>query len=285
MSSRAFNFLNRIKNKSIDRIMTNTHVSTSYQYIQNFDTASEEDCIKLDTINREIYRKNMELYELISKKIETNNAMFKIDSPPQSPSEPNNHEKYISYKMRNIHNNVKYQSFAICYLLTKGYKLSFDKIDNKTEHDFEAYEAIDIFQKLENMSIDNVFKDKNYEFYTMKPMMSNLNMQIHSKYPYQQQQNLYPQKNHYMYNENNMEQSYTESKNIIKYVNMYPNIYPSVPSAPSAPSAHNNIDNIDNIDSTNNINNTYNTNNTNDMNNINNTDLLPPKYDKDKHNK
>jgi hypothetical protein len=167
MSSKNSGLLNRLKSKSIDKLFSNTNqITTSYQYIENFENVSEEDCIKLDNINREIYKKNMELYELINKKIEHKNAMFKIETPPQPPSEPNNHEKYISYKMRNVSYNVKYQSLAICYLISKGYRLNFDKIESKLEFDFEPYEAIELFQKLENISIENAFKNKNYEYYT-----------------------------------------------------------------------------------------------------------------------
>jgi hypothetical protein len=166
MSSKNFGFLTKLKSKSFDKILTNNNnITTSYQYIDNFDVVSEEDCIKLDNINREIYKKNMELFDSINKKIEYKNAMFKIDNPPLPPSNPNNHEKYISYKLRNIENNVRYQSFAVCYLLNKGYHIYFDKIDNKTELDFEPHDAIEFVQKLENMTIENIMKNKKYEFY------------------------------------------------------------------------------------------------------------------------
>lgn len=167
MSSKNSGLLNRIKSKSIDKLFSQTaQITTSYQYIENFENVSEEDCIRLDNINREIYKKNMELYEIINKKIENRNAMFKIETPPQPPSEPNNHDKYISYKIRNVSYNVKHQSLAICYLISKGYRLRFDKFDDKTELDFEPYEAIEIFQKIENISIENAFKNKNYDFYS-----------------------------------------------------------------------------------------------------------------------
>jgi len=175
MSSKNSGLLNRIKSKSIDKLFSQTaQITTSYQYIENFENVSEEDCIRLDNINREIYKKNMELYEIINKKIEHRNAMFKIETPPQPPSEPNNHDKYISYKMRNVSYNVKHQSLAICYLISKGYRLRFDKLDDKTELDFEPYEAIDIFQKIENISIENAFKNKNYEYYTLNFIPHNI---------------------------------------------------------------------------------------------------------------
>ncbi len=170
MSSKSSGLLNRIKSKSIDRLFSQSaQITTSYQYIENFENVSEEDCIKLDNINREIYKKNMELYDTINKKIENHNAMFKIDIPPQPPSEPNNHEKFISYKIRNVSLNVRHQSMAITYLIKKGYKLHFDKIENKTEYDFEPYEAIELFQKLENITVENALKNKLYEYNNKLP--------------------------------------------------------------------------------------------------------------------
>lgn len=165
MSSKNYGFLNKLRSKSFDKFLTTNNVTTSYQHIDNFNVVSEEDCIKLDNLNRTIYKKNMELYETIIKKIENKNAMFKIDNAPIPPPEPNNHEKYISYKLRNTENNVRYQSFAVCYLLNKGYHIYFDKIDNKTELDFEPFEAIELVQKLENTNIENLIKNKKYEFY------------------------------------------------------------------------------------------------------------------------
>ena len=101
----------------------------------------------------------MDLYENIAKQIENKNAMFKIDIPPSPPSEPNNYDKFISHRLRNVSRNVRYQSFAVNYLLSKGYKLIFEQKENKSEMDFEPYEAIDIFEKLEGVSIDMALKN------------------------------------------------------------------------------------------------------------------------------
>ena len=69
----------------------------------------------------------MDLYENISKQIEHKNAMFKINSPPLPPSEPNNYDRFIASRLRNVSRNVRYQSYAIQYLLNKGYKLIFEQ--------------------------------------------------------------------------------------------------------------------------------------------------------------
>jgi hypothetical protein len=216
MSSKSSGLLNRIKSKSIDKLFnqSSSQITTSYQYIDNFENVSEEDCIKLDNTNREIYKKNMELYDIINKKIENKNAMFKIETPPQSPPEPNNHEKFINYKMRNVSYNVRYQTLAVCYLLSKGYKLHFNKQENKNDNDFEPFEAIELFQKLENISIEQAFKNKNYEFYT------NLNMGINIR------NNIPPS----YYKDSNTDTQYPQLSSSA------PNIYyNAIPSAPPGP--------------------------------------------------
>ena len=167
MSSKNFGFTYRFRNKSIDKLFS-PNVTTSYQHIDNFDNVSEDDCIKLDNINRDIYKKNLQLFESISKKLDNKNAMFKIDNPPNAPPEPNNHEKYIYYKLRNSHQNVLYQSFAINYLINKGYKIIFDKSDKSenleiAQYEFEPFEAIEIFNKIEKINIESLFKNKSIQ--------------------------------------------------------------------------------------------------------------------------
>jgi len=96
----------------------------------------------------------------MTKKLETRNALFKIEKAPQPPLEPNNYEKFIRYKQRNITRNVKLQTYAVQKLLDKGYKLHYDLIDNKTEIDFEPFQAIELLEKIEDDTIDNIFKNE-----------------------------------------------------------------------------------------------------------------------------
>ena len=208
MSSKNFGFTYRFRNKSIDKLFS-PNVTTSYQYIENFDNVSEDDCIKLDNINRDIYKKNLQLFESISKKLDNKNAMFKIDNPPIPPSDPNNHEKYIYTKIRNIHQNVIYQSFAINYLINKGYKIIFDKSDKSeiseiSEYEFEPFEAIDLFNKLEKINLESLFKNKsilntNLIYNLLNNDSNNHNhtkkIQILPAYPYNSN-NMYPDLTH-----------------------------------------------------------------------------------------
>ena len=189
MSRKSFSFIDKIKSKSIDKLHT-SHISSSYQYIENFDNVSEDDCIKLDNLNREIYKKNMDLYESINKKIVDNNAMFKIDTPPIPPTEPNNHDRYITYKIKNVSKNVRHQSYAVYNLIHRGYTLVFDNTENKQELEFEPHEAIELLQKITNNKIENIIKQTNLNIiktHTHIPVPSAPSNQSHEYYNYQPQ--------------------------------------------------------------------------------------------------
>ncbi len=159
MSSKGLNIIQRLRTKSFSSEKGYyTPKPLGYHYVENFDNVTEEDCIKFDNQNKEIYKRNMELYDQISKKMETQNALFKIDSPPAPPDVPNNYEKIVKHKLRNVSKNVRFQSYAIQYLLNKGYKLIFTNTDIKLDLEFESFEAIGLVEKLENNSIENILK-------------------------------------------------------------------------------------------------------------------------------
>lgn len=160
MSSKSFNIIQRLRTKSFssEKGYYAPQTPLGYRYVENFDNVTEEDCIKFDNQNKEIYKRNMELYEQITKKIENKNALFKIDGPPTLPDVPNNYEKYIKHKLRNSLKNVRYQSYAVQYLLNKNYKIIYNNFDKKGELDFEAYEAINLVEKIENNTIDNILR-------------------------------------------------------------------------------------------------------------------------------
>jgi hypothetical protein len=206
MSSKNLKFIDRLRSKSFDKAIITGNNLASYHYIENFDNVTEDECFKLDSQNKEIYKKNMDLYEQISKRIENKNAMFKIDSPPMPPPEPNNYDRFIYHRLRNISRNVRYQSFAVNYLINKGYKMIFDINHTKTETDFEPHEAIDLCEKLETLSIEQILKREYPNMYT-----SQYSPNIYNN---RKSMNL------------NLINNYTPS---------YYQIYPPVPSAPSIP--------------------------------------------------
>jgi hypothetical protein len=133
-----------------------------YQYIENFDNTTEEECIKLDNKNKDIYKHNVDLYKNITEKLKKHNAMIKLETAPAPPAHPNNYEKFVMHKTRNISKNVRHQSFAVIYLIDKGYKMCLNDKTKEIQQDifFEPYEAIEIVEKLENNDIENIIKIK-----------------------------------------------------------------------------------------------------------------------------
>ena len=229
---------NRIRSKSISSInqLTGNVQPTipsgppGYLYIENFEFTTEEECIKIDNENLNLYRKNKCLYEEMTKKIEIKNALFKIEKPPSSPLEPNNYEKYVKYKQRNITRNVRLQTFAVQKLLEKGYRLHYDIIDNKTEIDFEPYQAIELLEKIEDESIENIFKNY-YNSNKSSPQinkknLSTSNQSLSSSPP---QLVLAPEYSQY----------YHPQPSAPYYPQMYPYLTPSMP--PTPPTLHRNV--------------------------------------------
>ena len=159
--------LSKLK-KSISKDKNETHIEkneklnvvndSQYKYIIDFDNTTEELCKEADEYNLELYKKNCELYNEISTKLIERKALFKVESPPQQPSNPNNYQRYIDYKIRNISKNVRHQSFAIHYLLNKNYRLVFDPSDINSERDFESYTAIELVEKISGEYIEQLFK-------------------------------------------------------------------------------------------------------------------------------
>jgi hypothetical protein len=252
MSSRTLNFIDRLRSKSFDKAIITGNNLASYHYVENFDNITEEECVKIDIQNREIYKKNMDLYSNISKQIENKNAMFKIDTPPMAPNEPSNYDRFISHRIRCVSRNVKYQSYAINYLLNKGYKLIFEQPLTKIENEFEPFEAIDLCEKLENMSIDQIFK-REYPGVKTSPNIYNnrksMNLNItHSMPPgyYPVYPSDYP---YYTYSTSNIPKTPNTPMSISapSFMNAFhsssaiPSAPPAIPSAPpaipSAPSA------------------------------------------------
>ena len=237
--------LNRIRSKSISSInqLTGNVQPTipsgppGYLYIENFEFTSEEECIKIDNENLNLYRKNKLLYEEMTKKIEIKNALFKIEKPPSPPLDPNNYEKYVKYKQRNILRNVRLQTFAVQKLLEKGYRLHYDTIDNKTEIDFEPYQAIELLEKIEDDLIENMFKN-HYNSNKSSPQINKKNLatsnqSLSSLSSSPPQLVLAPEYSQYS--------QYFHSHPSAPY---YPQMYPSLPSplTPSTPPAsHRNV--------------------------------------------
>jgi hypothetical protein len=214
-------FVDRLRSKSFDKAIISGNNLASYHYIENFDNVTEEECIKIDTQNRETYKKNMDLYENISKQIEHKNAMFKIDIPPTPPNEPSNYDKFISHRMRNISRNVRYQTYAVHHLLLKGYRLIFESKQNRSEIEFEPFEAIDLFEKLEGVTVEVAIR-KEFTILSISQPTSPINMRKSLIPPYNSPP--YHTENYYYHN------MQTSAQPVL--------VYPSVPNLPNLPNQY-----------------------------------------------
>lgn len=214
-------FFNRIRSKSISSI--NQLIGPpGYCYIENFEFTTEEECIKIDNDNLNLYRKNKSLYDELTKKIEIKNALFKIEKAPMPPVEPNNYEKFIKYKERNIIKNVRLQTFAVQKLLEKGYRLHYDFIENKTEVDFEPYQAIELLEKIEDDIIENIFKS-TINLNKTSPQINKKN-QLSSSAPEYSQFLNYHQSEHQL-----QPQFHTNYQPQPQHMTHYQSVYPSAP--------------------------------------------------------
>ena len=143
---------------------------TEYHYIQDFENTNEKICKKCDKDNDIIYARNCELYNRTKKFLEKNNAIFRMEGPPDPPRVPSNYQLFIIHRNRNSHTNNKIQTIAILFLLQAGYKLVIDpevellsKVMNKENRLFEPYMAIDIASSLNKNFVKEVAK-----FYELK---------------------------------------------------------------------------------------------------------------------
>jgi hypothetical protein len=112
-----------------------------------------------------IYARNMSLYTRTKKFLEKNNAIFKMEGPPDPPRVPSNYELFVIHKNRNSHTNNKIQTMAILYLLQQGYKLVIDpaiefipKVLNRENKLFEPYMAIGLASAVNKNFIKQVAK-------------------------------------------------------------------------------------------------------------------------------
>ena len=138
---------------------------TEYFYIQDYENTNEKFCKKCDKNNDMIYARNMNLYTRTKKFLEKNNAIFKMEGPPDPPRVPSNYELFVIHKNRNSHTNNKIQTMAILYLLQQGYKLVIDpaiefipKVLNRENKLFEPYMAIGLASAVNKNFIKQVAK-------------------------------------------------------------------------------------------------------------------------------
>jgi len=143
---------------SLGNLISSDSNNQQYHYIVDFDKASEEECISLDKKNNETYKKNCDLYKHMVEKMKRQGALFKIENPPSPPEQPNNHSKLMTYKMKNVEKNVRFQTFAVLHLIEMGYVVTYNKTVDSEENEFEPHEAVELCEKKFGDNINNLFK-------------------------------------------------------------------------------------------------------------------------------
>lgn len=142
--------MNRIK--SIRRKPTIDHATVPYNIINNFGKVTEKTCITADRNNEKIYKSLISKARNAAKNIENTGLSMSLEVPP--PPTPNNRDKWILWKKRNVQKYVIPQSEAVLFLNEKGYKLN--------EH-YEAYQAIDLVNEIKKKTGDTEIQTTSIE--------------------------------------------------------------------------------------------------------------------------
>jgi len=128
--------------------------TTTYKIITDFENKTEKKCIKQDEENSAIYAELLAKAKRARRSIKNSGLQMSLEVPP--PPVPNNRDRFILWKKRNIAEKVIPQSDAVYFLTKEGYEL------NK---DYEAYQAIhlaDQIKKEKGIKQSNVDISKDF---------------------------------------------------------------------------------------------------------------------------
>lgn len=152
-------FVNDIKKKYIKVYMnrswsvrSGTKISKiNYTIININDSIKEKNCIQADKDNEKKYRQFVEKAQRTSEKWLNTGAKMNLEVP--KPPKPNNYERLIEFRKKNVLRPAIEQSKATLYLYKSGYQL---------EKDYEAHQAIDLANSLRDYS-KNLKKQKTQQ--------------------------------------------------------------------------------------------------------------------------
>ncbi len=102
------------------------------------ENTKEKDCILADKKNEKKYRETIEKLGNATKVWENTGVMLNMEVP--LPPSPNNYERLLDFKKKNVLRPAMKQSEATIYLFQRGYVLGTH---------YEAYQAIEMMNKLE----------------------------------------------------------------------------------------------------------------------------------------
>lgn len=129
----------------------------SYKIINDFDNITEKMCIKIDKENEAVYNKLLSKAKQAQYSIQNSGLSMNLEVP--MPPRPNNRDRFILWKKRNVEKHVIKQTEAVIFLENNGFKLN--------EH-YEAYQAIELSKEIKRnkgIPIDNkeILESKNFD--------------------------------------------------------------------------------------------------------------------------
>ena len=133
----------------------------NYHYVYDFDKTTEKECKKMDSLNDQIFQKNLKYFVACEKYLTEKKAMFSLSDSPNPPDETSNFDNLVLYKRRNEFFNCKEQSLAVIYLIYNNYTLVIDKSLPMFKNDntcFEPYMAMDLAKKIARQHSENYIK-------------------------------------------------------------------------------------------------------------------------------
>lgn len=109
-----------------------------YLILNVTENTKEKECISADKKNEKKYRETIEKLGNTTKVWENTGVMFNMEVPP--PPVPNNYDKLLDYRKKNVLRPAIKQTEATIYLYERGYVLG---------ENYEAHQAIEIMNKLQ----------------------------------------------------------------------------------------------------------------------------------------
>ena len=123
----------------------------NYNIININDSVKEKTCIQADKDNEKKYRQFVEKAHKTSEKWQNTGAKMNLEVP--KPPKPNNYERLIEFRKKNVLRPAIEQSKATLYLYKSGYQI---------EKDYEAHQAIELANSLKDYS-KNLKRQKNQQ--------------------------------------------------------------------------------------------------------------------------
>ena len=136
-----------------------------YDILNISENTKDKDCIAADKRNEKKYHETVEKIGNTTKKWENSGVTVNLQVPP--PPQPNNYDRLLDYRKKHVLRPAIKQTEATIFLYQNGYVLG---------EDYEAYQAIDIVEKLMNYNREKREQSKQRNRKTAKKDLSLLNI-------------------------------------------------------------------------------------------------------------